>query len=400
MPRCCIAFSEDILPAIEDIIASTKNDLSAGFMQFFTRLSIAIAVFLLLLGMGELASYIYLRLHLPPPPYTNMSLPPDQVQELQASAEHQYLPFVEFRRQPFQGKYISVDRQGVRTTLNSRCDDPKSLSVWMFGDSVLWGSGVSDADTIPSQLARLYAASGQNVCITNYGEQAWVSTQELVELLLQLKYSIRPPGVVVFYDGTDDLFPPDPDAPKDIDLTYYRFREALQIWHDERNPGLRYLERSNTARALNLLSKKIHHRLANTNKPALSSIEIEGAAKASVENYQQNLQTVDALARAYGFQAFYFWYPTSSAGGKPLTAEEQASVRAEQKDRVLFQLKQSGYALCRNIRRPRFLYLGDALDDQRGRFYLDGSHLTSEGNRIMAGKIFQVLKSTRDGALP
>ena len=270
----------------------------------------------------------------------------------------------------------------------------------MFGDSVLWGSGVSDADTIPSQLARLYAASGQNVCITNYGEQAWVSTQELVELLLQLKYSIRAPGVVVFYDGTNDIFPPHPDTPKDLDLTYYRFREALQIWHDQAIPGLRYLERSNTERALNLLSPEIHRRLANTNMHALSPTEIEAAAKASVENYQQNLQTVDALARAYGFRAFYFWYPTSSMGGKPLTAEEQASVRAEQKDRVVFQLKQAGYALCRDIHRPRFLYLGDALDDQRGRLYLDGSHLTSEGNGIMAGRIFQVLKRAGDGAAP
>jgi len=388
------------LSATETIVAPTENGLSAGSTQFFPRLCIAIAIFVLLLGLGEVASYVYLRLEQPPGPYTDMSLPADHVQELQASNEHQYIPFVEFRRRPFQGRYISVDREGVRTTLNSRCDDPKSLRIWMFGDSVLWGSGVSDADTIPSQLARLYAASGQNACITNYAEQGWVSSQELVELLLQLKYSIRPPDVVVFYDGTDDIFPPHPDAPKDINLVYFRFRDALEILHDETIPGLQYFKRSNTARALNLLSEDIHRRLANADMHDLSPTVIQAAAQASVENYQQNLQTVDVLARAYGFRSFYFWYPTSSTGGKPLTAEERASVRVEQKNRLEFQLKTAGYALSRNIHRPRFLYLGDALDDQRGRVYLDGSHLTPEGNGIMAGKIFQVLKNARDGALP
>ena len=388
------------MPVTEDIVAGIENDLSAGSRQFFPRLGIAIAIFVLLLGLGELASYIYLRLQQPPAPYSEMPLPPDHMKELQDSAEHQYIPFVEFRRRPFQGRYISVDRQGVRTTLNSHCDDPKSLRIWMFGDSVLWGSGVSDADTIPSQLARIYTASGENSCITNYAEQAWVSTQELVELLLQLKYSIRPPDVVVFYDGENDIFPPHPDAPRDINLGYYRFRDALEILHDETIPGLRYLERSNTVRALNLMSEAIHRRFANPKMPALPPIEIEAAAQASVEIYQENLQAIDALARTYGFRAFYFWYPTSSTGRKPLTAEEQASVRAEQKHSLQFQLKQAGYELFSTIHRPRFLYLGGALDDQSGRFYLDGAHLTPEGNRIMAGKIFQVLKNARDGALP
>jgi hypothetical protein len=384
------------LPATENIVAAAENDLAAGSKQFFPKFCIAITVFLLLLGLGEVASYIYLRLHVPPAPYTDMSLPRDLVQELQDSTEHQYLPFVHFRRRPYQGRYISVDSQGVRKTLNSRCDDPKSLRIWMFGDSVLWGSGVSDAETIPSQLARLYSVSGQSVCITNYGEQAWVSTQEVVELLLQLKYSNRPPQVVVFYDGTDEVLRPHPDAPTDIDQSYYRFREALETSQEEARPGLRYLEKSNTVRALDLLSKEIHRRLAKI--PALSRLEIEAAAQASVDNYQQNLQAVDALAQAYGFQAFYFWYPTSSMGGKPLTTEEQASVRAEQqKDRVWFQLKQAVYAICSNVHRPRFSYMGDALDDQRGRFYLDSSHLTSEGNTIMAGRVFQVLRNARTG---
>jgi hypothetical protein len=121
-----------------------------------------------------------------------------------------------------------VDEQGVLQTLNSHCNDAGSLKIWMFGDSVLWGTGIVDRDTIPSRLARLYTASGRSVCVKNFAEHSWVSTQELVELLLQLKHSDGPPDLVVFYDGTDEVLLPQAGAPKDIDQSYYRFRDLLE----------------------------------------------------------------------------------------------------------------------------------------------------------------------------
>lgn len=382
------------------VASAAENDLAVGLKQFVTKLCFAVAIFFLLLGLGELASYIYLRLNPPPVPYSDLSLPADYMRELRDSVKHQYLPFVHFRRRPYQGRFIAVDEQGVRQTSNSHCEVEGSLKIWMFGDSVLWGTGVVDRDTIPSRLAQLYTASGQSVCVKNLAEQAWVSTQELIELLLQLKHSDQPPDLVVFYDGTDEIFLPHADAPKDIDQSYYRFRELLETSQEEDKPGLRFLSKSNTVRALNLLSEEIHRRFSKAG-PDLPAVEIKTVAQASVDNYQKNLRVVDALARAYGFQSFYFWYPTSSMGNKPLTVEERDSVRREiQNSSIRFQLKQAVYEICSKTHYPNFFYLGDALDDQRGRFYLDEAHLTSEGNELMAEKIFQVLTKTRTRTSP
>jgi len=377
-----------------DLPAGGESDVAAGLKQFLTKLCIAITIFSLLLAIGELVSYLYLRLNQPPAPHADLPVTADYLREIQDSMRHQYLPFVQFRRQPYRGRYISVDEGGVRETPNSQCDDAQSLRIWMFGDSVLWGTGVADRDTIPSQLARLYNSSGQSVCIKNFAEQGWVSTQELVELLLQLKRD-RPPDFVVFYDGTDEIVVAQGDAPKEIDQTYYRLREIFETSQEESKPGLHFLERSNTVRALNLLSHRIRTRLSNATT-GLSSTQAETEAESLVDNYRKNLEAVDTLARAYGFQAVYFWYPTSSIGKKPLTTQERDFIRREiQKAPVRFQLKQAVYEICSKMRRPNFFYLGNALDDRPTWFYLDNVHLTPDGNQIMAEKVFQVLTKTK-----
>ena len=371
-----------------------ENDLASGLKKFLSKFCISVTLFLLLLTLGELGSYIYLWLNPPQSVYAGLPLQVDYARELDDSAKHQYLPYVEWRRRPYQGRFISVDEGGVRRTINSQCGDHPSLRIWMFGDSALWGTGVADAGTIPSQLAKLYADSGRDVCIENFGEAAWVSTQELVELLLQLKQSDRPPDIVIFYDGTDEIFMPDSGAPKDIHQGYRRFRDLLDGAREEAKPGLLFLKKSNTVRALDLLSQKMNS--PSKGKRALPYAEAEAVAQTSVDNYQKNLHITDVLAQAYGFQPYYLWYPTSSFGNKPLTPEERESIREEMEATPSrYELKQITYAKCSKINRPNFFYLGNALDHERHKIYLDGAHLTAEGNGIMAEKIFEILRSNQ-----
>jgi hypothetical protein len=120
-----------------------------------------------------------------------------------------------------------------------------------------------------------------------------------------------------------------------------------------------------------------------------------------VDNYQKNLQVVDASARTYGFQPFYFWYPTRSVGKKPLTAEERDFVRRDlQRNLAWFQLTQAIYEICSKIHRLNYFYLGNALDDERGRFYLNDAHLTPEGNEIMVPRKYSRYYKTKTNASP
>jgi lysophospholipase L1-like esterase len=271
----------------------------------------------------------------------------------------------------------------------------------MFGDSALWGTGSTDAETIPSQLAKLYQDAGQKTCVRNYGEAAWISTQGVIQLLLQLKAPNRKPDIVVFYDGTNDTLMSSEGAPPGAHLGYKRFRRLFANAQTEDEPGFRFLSGTNTARALDRISTKLYEIRHSGPKPTLPQEGAKAAAQRTIDNYQQNLQLVDSLAQIYSFRPFYFWYPTSTVGHKPLTAEEQVYVTAEMTEgpREL-QVTRATYALCEKLRRPRFEYLGNFLDGLPQRLYVDVSHLTPEGNRLVAQHIFHAIQTSKARSSP
>jgi hypothetical protein len=125
--------------------------------------------------------------------------------EFEESNKVLYHQYVLWRRAPYQGASISIDPEGIRRTFYTQCDN-RTFTIWMFGDSVMWGAGSPDAETIPSLVARDYGKAGKPVCIVNYGEKGWSNTQEMVGLIEQLKHASRKPDVVLFYDGGTEAF--------------------------------------------------------------------------------------------------------------------------------------------------------------------------------------------------
>src|SRR5581483_6200025 len=371
------------------------SDLKTPFQRFATRACFSIVIGVSLLVLGEAACYLYFRFDPGPPIYKNPYFSRTYARELNESAKRQYLPYVVWRRAPYQGRYITVDDQGVRKTQNSYCDDNKNEVIWMFGDSALWGTGSNDAETIPSQLAKLYAQSGKKICITNYGEAGWVSTQEVIELMLQLKQAPRPPNFVVFYDGTDDVFLRHQTDVPNAHQNFALYKEHFEEWQPRKRWGVGYLRMTNTYRALEELSQKLNVSKPST-KPQPSQQEIDSLAYSVEENYLNNMRLVEALAASYGFQDLFFWYPTSLAGQKPLTGAEAAEQQWLQEENPgLAMLTRETYRLCRSLKLPDFFYLGDILDDRKDRLYIDTSHLTPEGNGLIAQHLFQVLQTAK-----
>jgi hypothetical protein len=81
-----------------------------------------------------------------------------------------------------------------------------TLRVFAFGGATMWGTGSPDWETIPAYLqAGLEARRGKPVCMVNFGESSFVSTQEVIQLLLQLE-SGNVPHLVIFYDGINNIY--------------------------------------------------------------------------------------------------------------------------------------------------------------------------------------------------
>lgn len=373
------------------------DHLALDLERFAAKLCISITVGTLLLWVGEALAAAYLRLNPEPSPYRNLNVSPEYARDLEASRRQQYVPYVEWRRAPYQGRFISVDRDGLRRTAYSHCDDAEAPIIWMFGDSVLWGTGSSDSETIPSQLAALYEQAGQNVCVVSYAEAARVSTQEMIEFLLALKHAAPKPNIVVFYDGMSQVDPPLEGAPTDRHLAYQRFQDLIEDSQRLNRPGLWFLTQTNTVRALRQIAENWSNRIYQlqekhgySNAP---STRADSTARDVLTIYKQNMQLVNAVSQQYGFQSFFFWYPTRIASPKPLTREERMPSAEELSEdtRVIRDV----YASFRTIHSANFFYLGDMFATETDRLYLDDSHLTRKGCLRSAQHIFHELQASR-----
>lgn len=146
-----------------------------------------------------------------------------------------YKSFIGWRRTPFHGETINIEgRYAQRRTINDGAD--KSKKVYFFGGSTIWGTGVRDDGTIPSQFA---AATG--FWSENFGESAYTAHQSLV-LLVQLLQDGDRPDVVVFYDGAADVaLKCRTELTPDSHAREAQFESLLHNRHPEPNTFAHYL---------------------------------------------------------------------------------------------------------------------------------------------------------------
>ena len=115
-----------------------------------------------------------------------------------AKLQTKHFSHIGWRREAFNGTTIVVEGPYLqRRTVNTAASHGKS--VFLFGGSTVWGTGVDDAGTIPSQLAAITGTHTEN-----FGETGYTAHQSLLLLLQLIEDGIRP-DVVIFYDGVNDV---------------------------------------------------------------------------------------------------------------------------------------------------------------------------------------------------
>lgn len=278
-------------------------------------------------------------------------------------------PYVYWQRQPFAGETIAVDADGVRRTWTpSGAGGPV---VWVFGGSSVWGTGVADDYTVPSQLARLLAEAGAGARVVNFGESGFVSTQSLIRLQLELGH--RPvPDMVVFLGGANDVF------------------SALQA----RRPGW---PQNEWRRRVEFRSSQGMDEYLALFPALLSGIaKLTGGepslspdlADAVVDRLLHNVRQADALARELGFRLIWFWQPTVFSRATPSEYEARVIASSLAPHRAL-QL-----AADRLVAQRQLLFLADRnLRDDPQPLFLDFVHLGPAGNRKIAETILAAIQA-------
>ena len=367
---------------------------------FAVRLCVAVTLGVVLLGAVEFYAY---RRYLPAArdvmePAVKLELAEGGSaaerrywKEFEQANKVSYHQYVLWRRAPYQGEVLSINQDGVRRTLHTQCDD-KTFTIWMFGDSVMWGAGAPDDETIPSFVARDYEKAGRPVCIVNYAEKGWANSQEMIGLIEQLKHTTRKPDVVLFYDGGTEAFAAYQSGRADVHSNYNSFKNFLDKWGASQKAGFSYFRQTNTYRLLEKIAirEPFHNKKDDV---AVAARDTDTLSAAVVENYEQNMDIVDLLAKQYGFRAIFAWYPNMAVGHKELTPYEQQVLRMEyQKFPNLGSMYQDVYKRGLKLNHPDFHYLGDLLDEQKSSLYVGISHLKPEGNQIVADRLFDILE--------
>jgi lysophospholipase L1-like esterase len=300
-----------------------------------------------------------------------------------------YEPFRIWGVAPWHSQYINADKseKGIwRRTINpdgKACGRQKRVEIWMFGGSTLYGTGVPDFATIPSYLSRdLNAVEVPCIVVSNFGVEGYVTNQEVLLLMQQLKADRRP-DLVIFYDGLNDAYagavsPGVPSAHMSLGNIKARMEGSLV--------GRLDFLRNSSALQLAILAANSVRRV---NAAEARNQETQSKATATLDNYEANLRVAQSLAQAYGFRVFSFWQPAFVYGHKPLAPFEMRIAGNEAKANAFHTLN-AVYAEAerRADNRTDFVFLGRIFDSSNEPYYIDKwMHLAPKGNEVVAGAI-------------
>ncbi len=299
----------------------------------------------------------------------------------------EYRPYVIWRSDPFTGRTLNIDADGRRLTPGAECG-PDSLTVFAVGGSTMWGTGVPDWGTIPAFIqTELSEKLDRPVCVLNLSEQAWVSTQEIIHLILELGGG-HIPDAIIFYDGINDVYGAYqsglPGAPQNLSTIEARFEQR-----PETSPIMQLAMKLKSFRMLRkLVAADDDDRIRGTHQP----FEVESLAEAVARVYMGNIETAKALADHHGFAVHFFWQPLLLIDKKPLTAEESAiKGLASGVYPGLVELYSATYQKMRGAAEEQS-DLHDLVDIFAGEtelVYIDPWHVTMEANQRLAREMIQ-----------
>lgn len=314
-----------------------------------------------------------------------------------------YVSYLVWEADPELSGLETSDALRHRTTPGS-IHSPEAYQVWTFGGSAMWGAGVPDSSTIAAYLqCALPDSLGMAVQVTNYGQMSWVSSQELICLLLELRDG-RIPDLVIFYDGFNDVWSSYQNGSAGEHQNLPQITERVEgrdilRWQDTLLSQL--FARTNIGQLAHLISTRGTLRQAAPEVVTYATMGVEASALAesTFAVYHRNMDAVAALGRCYGFDCLFYWQPAIWCGDKPRTAWEdsvftggsEAFLAGGDPDwKELLTYTQS-IAGREGADIPGFEDLSGVFDSTETEVYSDfsGCHLNPWGNRLIATRILR-----------
>ncbi|HKQ75619.1 MAG TPA: hypothetical protein VJ810_18115 [Blastocatellia bacterium] len=334
--------------------------------------------------------------------YADNSWVPQYFREHDQLGNPRWRSYSYWRRPPYSGNHININHDGIRKTSNPIAPEgtEPAAKVFMFGGSTMFGSGERDDFTIPSIFAKEARNRNINCEVVNFGQEAYVSTQEVIELMLQLQKG-NIPDLVIFYDGANDTHTasqmhaaglPFNEFKREKEFNLSEKRELIPLAFQSAVNGL------STIRFFNGLLKgfEIRRDSARFDHPLEYEKPISDKAAlalAVVETYLNNIQLAHALSKFYGFECLFYWQPIIDQK-QPLTEYERKVLEFDPNHTSIKDLYGETYAFLQSrsagLKGKINLHdLGQIFNGVREPIFIDYVHLGERGNTLVARKIVE-----------
>jgi len=320
----------------------------------------------------------------------------DYYTEFARCNDSRWEPYVYWKRKPFTGEYINVDQKGLRKTMiksHPLSKNQPEIDLFFFGGSSMWGSGIKDANTIPSLTGSELTRKGFNLSCTNFGESGYVSTQEVTKLILELKNG-HVPDIVIFYDGANDMFSSLQSGKAGIPQNEYKREKEFNTLKEKKKSFLLFFQSLRTLSTVQFINRQFGVKQIAFKE--LQESELQDLAQSTVHYYNENIRLVNALAKEYGFAAFFYWQPTifNKVYLSEYEKSEMMHVNGLRKftEEVNSRLFMDDL-LYENI---RFYNLTNLFGEIRDPLFIDWCHICKNGNLVVSQRLARDLMPVID----
>ena len=284
--------------------------------------------------------------------------------------------YVYWRRQPHQGEIINVDAHGFRVT--PRPAEPATREIWVFGGSVVWGTGNRDSGTLAAQLQLVYAerAPELGVRVLNFGESGYVSRQSLSAFQSALACSQPAADLAVFLDGANDVF-----------ATLQSRQAGLPQNEDNRRREFNSSRHFGAQLRAWAMQLEGIGRLVAAAPEALDDAAITRLAADTAAAWAANARQAQAIGAAFDVPVLPLWQPTAF-DRSPARDDEAGIVGASPADHVRLQRASRAAVLPLLAALPGAADFGGAFDSAAEPMYFDFVHLSEAAQRLLAERIY------------
>ncbi|WP_293865672.1 hypothetical protein [uncultured Alsobacter sp.] len=293
--------------------------------------------------------------------------------------------FTQLRIRAKTGRFVNIDAAGFRHVASQAPWPPRrdALNVFLYGGSNLLGSGLPDAQTIPSVLQDMLRRTRPDVAVYNFGRSYYYSSQERALFERHILKGVGP-HVAVFLDGLNEFVYPDDEPQWTGALRNMISTRHLTMVDPLRGMGEMVGWFVRTAR---------RRLLAPPPRPSDPAPAARGDAETVVDRWLLNRRLTEALGEEVGITTLFAWQPVPTFG---YDLSLHGFVKAADGFGP-FNSSAAGYALMARLRDegrvdPRVLWLADMQDRATGNLYVDNVHYNAAFSAAVAGRIADTLR--------